>query len=81
MKKYTNEEFTISNDNFVGFQDDFYALLEKYGVKNINYEYREDTPKKEKTMGYTTPKWTIEMLELELQFMSLLTEFKNVRKN
>ena len=45
------EEFTISNDNFVRFQDDFYALLEKYGIKNPDRA--------------VSPNWTTELLELE----------------
>ena len=29
----------LSDDNFINFQDDFYNLLEKYGVSNINIEH------------------------------------------
>jgi hypothetical protein len=29
----------LSDDNFIKFQDDFYNLLEKYGVSNINVEH------------------------------------------
>jgi hypothetical protein len=29
----------LSDDNFINFQDDFYNLLEKYGVSNINVEH------------------------------------------
>ena len=31
----------ISDDEFIRFQDDFYDLLEKYGVKNISCEHKE----------------------------------------
>jgi hypothetical protein len=31
----------MSDDNFIKFQDDFYDLLEKYGVKNITCEHEE----------------------------------------
>jgi hypothetical protein len=29
----------LSDDNFIKFQDDFYNLLEKYGVSSINIEH------------------------------------------
>jgi hypothetical protein len=29
----------LSDDNFINFQDDFYNLLEKYGVSSINIEH------------------------------------------
>tara|TARA_R110000744_G_scaffold11773_1_gene35684 strand:+ start:42 stop:224 length:183 start_codon:yes stop_codon:yes gene_type:complete len=31
----------MSDNNFIKFQDDFYNLLEKYGVKNITCEHKE----------------------------------------
>ena len=31
----------ISDNDFIQFQDDFYNLLEKYGVKNITCEHEE----------------------------------------
>jgi len=29
----------LSDDNFIKFQDDFYNLLEKYGVSSIDIEH------------------------------------------
>jgi purine-nucleoside phosphorylase len=29
----------LSDDNFINFQDDFYNLLEKYGVSSIDIEH------------------------------------------
>ena len=29
----------LSDDNFINFQDDFYNLLEKYGVSSITIEH------------------------------------------
>ena len=29
----------LSDDKFINFQDDFYNLLEKYGVSSINIEH------------------------------------------
>ena len=29
----------MTDNNFINFQDDFYNLLEKYGVDNINIEH------------------------------------------
>jgi len=29
----------MNDNNFINFQDDFYNLLEKYGVDNINIEH------------------------------------------
>ena len=29
----------MNDDNFINFQDDFYNLLEKYGVSSINIEH------------------------------------------
>ena len=29
----------LSDDNFINFQDDFYNLLEKYGVDKIDIEH------------------------------------------
>ena len=29
----------LSDDNFINFQDDFYNLLEKYGVSSISIEH------------------------------------------
>ena len=29
----------MSDNQFINFQDDFYNLLEKYGVKNIDIEH------------------------------------------
>ena len=29
----------LSDDNFIKFQDDFYNLLEKYGVSSISIEH------------------------------------------
>ena len=31
----------MSDNDFIQFQDDFYNLLEKYGVKNITCEHEE----------------------------------------
>ena len=31
----------MTDDNFIRFQDDFYDLLEKYGVKNIDCEHKQ----------------------------------------
>jgi hypothetical protein len=31
----------MKDDNFIRFQDDFYDLLEKYGVKNIDCEHKQ----------------------------------------
>ena len=31
----------MSDNNFIQFQDDFYNLLEKYGVKSITCEHKE----------------------------------------
>jgi|TARA_R100001480_G_scaffold43196_2_gene56191 hypothetical protein len=31
----------MSDDNFIKFQDDFYNLLEKYGVSSIDCEHEE----------------------------------------
>ena len=31
----------MTDDNFKRFQDDFYDLLEKYGVKNIDCEHKQ----------------------------------------
>ena len=31
----------MSDNDFIQFQDDFYNLLEKYGVKNITCEHKE----------------------------------------
>ena len=31
----------MSDNDFMQFQDDFYNLLEKYGVKNITCEHEE----------------------------------------
>jgi purine-nucleoside phosphorylase len=31
----------MSDDNFIKFQDDFYNLLEKYGVSSIDCEHKE----------------------------------------
>ena len=31
----------ISDNNFIAFQDDFYNLLEKYGVSPIDIEHPE----------------------------------------
>jgi len=31
----------MTDDNFIRFQDDFYNLLEKYGVSSIDCEHEE----------------------------------------
>jgi len=31
----------MNDDNFINFQDDFYNLLEKYGVSSIDIEHQE----------------------------------------
>ncbi len=31
----------MTDDNFIRFQDDFYDLLEKYGVSDINCEHKQ----------------------------------------
>jgi len=31
----------MNDDNFINFQDDFYNLLEKYGVSSIDIEHEE----------------------------------------